>query len=309
MKKIIGYLKSHLKEDFHPFYYGSNAIFLLLTITFNYYLDFEDSIIDAYQGREIRILYYFLFYCFAYYFSSFTYNLSFKKDLFSNKEYWIRSIFFLFIISFDAAFYYHRPLVVDFFPVQIQYFLIKCLNNLVSIITILLPLVLFYNFYEDQKNHFYGFTSKRIDLRPYGILLLLMTPLIAMASFDEGFLRQYPSLKDNSAADFLDLESWVTVVIFELAYAWDFVSVELIFRGFMVIGMVKIMGRGSILPMVVLYAFYHFGKPPGETVGSIFGGYILGVIAFYTRSILGGVLLHVGVAWLMDGFAFLQKDF
>ncbi|CAN5226073.1 hypothetical protein BH23BAC1_BH23BAC1_38320 [soil metagenome] len=60
--------------------------------------------------------------------------------------------------------------------------------------------------------------------------------------------------------------------------------------------------------MVVLYAFYHFGKPPGETIGSIFGGYILGVIAMYTRSVMGGVLLHVGIAWLMDGFAFLQKN-
>jgi hypothetical protein len=309
MKKIIGYLRNHIQQESNKLYYSFNGIFLIACISLNYYFDFEDGIIDAYQGREIRILFYFLFYCFAYYFSSFTFAVSFKDNFFYQRQFWFRSLFFLFLISFDAAFYYHRPLVAEHFPVDLQYFIIKCLNNLVSIFTILFPLLIFYFNYEDKKNNFYGVTSKGVDLKPYVILLLLMIPLIALASFDENFLRQYPSLKSNTAADYLSWPKWITVVLFELAYAWDFVSVELIFRGFMVIGMIKVMGKGSILPMVVLYAFYHFGKPPGEAIGSVFGGYILGVIAFYTRSILGGVLIHVGVAWIMDGFAFLQKNF
>ena len=59
--------------------------------------------------------------------------------------------------------------------------------------------------------------------------------------------------------------------------------------------------------MVVCYASLHFGKPLGETIGSIFGGYILGVLALQTRSIWGGIIVHVGVAWLMDLAALLQK--
>lgn len=65
----------------------------------------------------------------------------------------------------------------------------------------------------------------------------------------------------------------------KFAYAWDFVSVELAFRGFLIIGMIKILGKGAVLPMAVTYAFYHFGKPAGETISSVFGGYILGIIA------------------------------
>jgi len=42
--------------------------------------------------------------------------------------------------------------------------------------------------------------------------------------------------------------------------------------------------------MVVAYASIHFGKPLGETIPSVFGGYLLGVLALYTRSIWGGLL-------------------
>lgn len=77
----------------------------------------------------------------------------------------------------------------------------------------------------------------------------------------------------------------------------------------MVLGMAVVMGRAAIVPMVVTYAFLHFGKPAGEAVSSIFGGYILGVIAYQSQSIFGGVLIHVGVAWLMELAAYMQKEF
>jgi len=58
--------------------------------------------------------------------------------------------------------------------------------------------------------------------------------------------------------------------------------------------------------MVAAYAVLHFGKPLGESIGSIFGGYILGIIALYSRNIWGGVFVHGGIALLMEIFAFLQ---
>jgi hypothetical protein len=41
-------------------------------------------------------------------------------------------------------------------------------------------------------------------------------------------------------------------LIYELCYGWDFVPTELMFRGFLVIGMVRVLGHGAVLPMVVL---------------------------------------------------------
>ena len=80
------------------------------------------------------------------------------------------------------------------------------------------------------------------------------------------------------------------------------------FRGFFVIGMVKIMGRHAIVPMAVIYCMLHFGKPMGEAISSIFGGYILGVIALRTQSIWGGIIVHMGISWLMELIAFIQKS-
>ncbi|MCI0752029.1 MAG: CPBP family intramembrane metalloprotease [Flammeovirgaceae bacterium] len=107
----------------------------------------------------------------------------------------------------------------------------------------------------------------------------------------------------------LEIGEWFTVVVYELAYALDFLGVELLFRGFMVIGFMSILGRGAIMPMVVTYCFLHFGKPAGEAISSVFGGFILGAIAYETRSIWGGVIIHVGIAWAMELAAFVQKGF
>ena len=70
--------------------------------------------------------------------------------------------------------------------------------------------------------------------------------------------------------------------------------------------MASVLGKDAILPMVATYAFLHFGKPMAETIGSIFGGYILGIIALQTRSIIGGVIIHMGVAIAMDLAAYIQ---
>jgi hypothetical protein len=138
-------------------------------------------------------------------------------------------------------------------------------------------------------------------------MLLLMVPLLVAASFNPGFMQQYPMYKTSGAHAFLGVPEWVTVIIYEVAYGLDFISVELLFRGFMVIGLMHILGRSAVTAMVAVYCFLHFGKPAGEAVSSIFGGYILGVIAYETKSIWGGVIIHIGIAWLMEVTAFLQR--
>ena len=135
-----------------------------------------------------------------------------------------------------------------------------------------------------------------------------MLPLLVGASFAESFQRQYPMYKTSVAHTYLNVPEWVTAIAYEIAYGLDFITVEYLFRGFMVIGMISILGRGSVITMAVVYCVLHFGKPPGEAISSIFGGYILGVIAYETKSIWGGIIVHMGIAWLMEGLAFAQKS-
>jgi membrane protease YdiL (CAAX protease family) len=100
---------------------------------------------------------------------------------------------------------------------------------------------------------------------------------------------------------------WVAVLIYEMAYASSFISVELFFRGFLVLGFVRYLRGYAIVPMVACYCFLHFGKPLAETITSIFGGFVLGVFVYKTRNIWGGIIIHMGIALLMELFGYWQQ--
>lgn len=307
MQTIINYIKNHIREDFNFQFYLSITIFLAITITINYIYDFENSIIDAYHGKEIRILYYFMFYGFAYYFTCILYAWCYKKqNILRSWKFWLISLFGLTLLSFDGAFHYHFILVSNYFPAELQYFAIKCFNKFTSFFSILLPLLFIYLFIKRNNQGFYGLSLRNTNWKTNLLLLLIIAPVIIAASFHESFIDFYPTYKSSSAHVYFGVDEWLTMLLYELFYGWDFVAVELLFRGFFVIGMVSILGRGAIIPMVVIYTFLHFGKPLGEAVSSIFGGYILGVIAFYGRQIMTGVTIHLGIAWLMELMAYLQ---
>lgn len=136
-----------------------------------------------------------------------------------------------------------------------------------------------------------------------------MLPLIILASYNPAFIRQYPMYKTSAAHIYLGVPEWVTVAAYELAYGLDFVTVEYLFRGFMVLAMTQFLGRSAVITMAVVYCVLHFGKPAGEAMSSIFGGYILGVVAYETKSIWGGVIVHMGIAWMMEIVAFVRKGF
>jgi hypothetical protein len=76
----------------------------------------------------------------------------------------------------------------------------------------------------------------------------------------------------------------------------------------MVIGLMQLLGRSVVLPMAVFYCSLHFGKPLAEAISSLFGGYVLGALAFQTRAIWGGVIVHMGLAWMMELSAFWVKN-
>jgi hypothetical protein len=152
----------------------------------------------------------------------------------------------------------------------------------------------------DKDQPFYGLTIKNLKWKPYAIMLLCMIPLIAAASTQPDFLAMYPKLKSF----FLTQEninlSWLHKLLFELSYGSDFFSIEIFFRGFLILAFIKWVGKDAILPMACFYCTIHFGKPLGECISSYFGGLLLGIIVYNTRSIYGGLIIHLGIAWLME---------
>ncbi|MBU1822566.1 MAG: CPBP family intramembrane metalloprotease [Bacteroidetes bacterium] len=306
MHKIAGYLGNYLHEDFELRLYLKEALFLVVLVSINYTFDLEDGIIDAWVGNPIRIVWYFLLYATAYYGALLIWaRHTGQMAVFRSRRVWQYSLFGLAVLAWDGGFYGYQPLSKVLFGGQIYEFAFYALSNLSSLLTVFLPLTVFYLTVDRQRSRFYGLFKPQ-SVAPYLLLLAAMLPLIAWASFQPDFLRAYPSYRDSSANEFFGVAPWVTALAFELFYGFDFVSTELLFRGFMIIGMAQLLGRGTLLPMVVCYASLHFGKPLGETIGSVFGGYILGVIALRSQSVWGGILVHVGIAWAMELAAWLQ---
>ncbi|WP_019988456.1 CPBP family intramembrane glutamic endopeptidase [Rudanella lutea] len=313
MKSLIQSLREYLRADFHPRLYLATAMWLGLLIILNYTLDFEDVYIDSLRGSWKRPVLYILLYTTVYYVAMglWTYYHH-RPDLWRNRRFWLHTSVGWVTYGFYAGFYGYNRWSEQLLDGQIYLFAYYCLSNLHSLVTLVLPLYLYYRFFDNGAEPFYGLKPKRDGLAVYALLLLVMVPLIAFASFQPHFLDFYPTYKDTTANEFLGVPEWVTALVYELCYGWDFVPTELMFRGFMVIGLSRITATdknqsGVILPMVVAYASIHFGKPLGETLSSILGGYLLGVLALSTQSIWGGLLIHLSIAWLMDGAAFVQQ--
>lgn len=151
----------------------------------------------------------------------------------------------------------------------------------------------------------YGLAVKKMDWKPYLLMLLIMLPLIAAASTQPDFLETYPKLEEVVPLPPGARPGWLYMLLFELAYGSDFFSIELFFRGFLVIGFAKWVGRDAILPMACFYCTIHFGKPMGECISSYFGGLLLGIVSYHTRSVYGGLMVHLGIAWLMEAGGFI----
>lgn len=130
----------------------------------------------------------------------------------------------------------------------------------------------------------------------YILLFALILPAVIVASTTDQFRHTYPFYRMANRSPF-DLWSW------EVLYAAQFLSLEIFFRGFLLQGLRRALGSNAIFVMIVPYCMIHYGKPMTETLGAIGAGVILGTVAMRTKSIWGGVLIHVGVALTMDVLA------
>jgi hypothetical protein len=151
-----------------------------------------------------------------------------------------------------------------------------------------------------KNENFYGLSSRKFNPVPYLVMLLIMVPLIATASTQHDFLTVYPKMKMVFPLPDQAHPSWFYKLLFELSYGSDFFSIEIFFRGFLIVGFTKWVGKDAILPMACFYCTIHFGKPLGECISSYFGGLLLGIVSYHTRSIYGGLMVHLGIAWLME---------
>jgi membrane protease YdiL (CAAX protease family) len=82
-------------------------------------------------------------------------------------------------------------------------------------------------------------------------------------------------------------------------FAWEFV-----FRGYMLFGLEKSIGRNAIFVQAIPFVLLHLGigKPSLETLACIPGGFGFGYVAYKTRSFLPCFIIHFGMYMMMVSF-------
>lgn len=313
MRTFVEYIKNYFKEEFNWKSHGFIGIFLGTCLYLNFGIDYGEygtlynAILLPVYKTPISIVYLFLFYSTPFLMSILILRLIDSKKSVLQSKYIVFALIGILFLSLDSS-YYVMQFTDSWFAENrfVHAWAHSCFSNLSSFVTVIAPLFILYLLTKTFKPEWYGFRLNGAKVMPYFWLILFMIPLIYVASFRPDFLDHYPTYVDHYEYEHLRLSKNQTIGLYELTYGFDFISVELFFRGFLVVGLSKIVGRDVILPMVAVYCFLHFGKPAGEAISSIFGGYILGILAFKSRNIFGGLIAHLGVAWGMELLAFIQ---
>lgn len=146
----------------------------------------------------------------------------------------------------------------------------------------------------------YGLTRSAKYLRVYLLIYLLLLPIFVVVSMTPQFLSFYPKMDVAYYSGAFGWPDWKTIGLFELFYANDYVAVESMFRGAMVVGLSRWLGPRTVLPMAITYLCIHLGKPDLELCSSVIGGYILGILAYRTQHLWGGIIIHLGIAMLFE---------
>ncbi len=127
----------------------------------------------------------------------------------------------------------------------------------------------------------------------YALLWAANAIVVIPAARTEAFQAAYPMYSALTRSDF-------DLIAFYALYALQFVAVEFFFRGYLLVVLRPLFRRWTIPAVTIPYVWLHLGKPPAEVVASAIAGLILGTVATRTKSIWGGVLVHLAVAATMD---------
>ncbi|MEX0710263.1 MAG: CPBP family intramembrane glutamic endopeptidase [Chloroflexota bacterium] len=120
----------------------------------------------------------------------------------------------------------------------------------------------------------------RVGFLVAGAFAVAATPVILVVAG----LPEFQAYYHRSATD-------LTVAL--LSNGVDVAAAEFLFRGFLMWTLVRLAGPMGVVLATFPFVFTHLGKPELETLSTFFGGMGFGWLAWRTRSVLYGALLHV----------------
>jgi hypothetical protein len=302
-------VKAFVRLDFNGVVFSGTFLLLAFALFINYSSLIDIQWVSREDGKWPWLLHYLLLYGGTYYAVALLGSYRSDRNYLRDPWFWVLSACFILIATLPKI---H---VLQFVTVKEQthwsggemVFASKCQFFFHQFVITAGFLLVLYAAVRRWKKLEFGLRWDWRKLRPYFLILLMVSPLMVAASFLPDFQQAYPQYKPWFRGEMaFGLSNEVRTAIFTMSYSTGFVAVELLFRGALGLGMFHIMGTRALLPMAAFYCTFHFGKPMGEAIASIFGGYILGILAIHGRSIAGGVIVHLGVAMLMELMGHLQ---
>lgn len=118
------------------------------------------------------------------------------------------------------------------------------------------------------------------------VFLAAMVPILLEA----GKMPEFRSYYRMVAIDWPELLLNTALYMF----AWEF-----LFRGYMLFGLERSIGKSAVFVQTIPFVLLHLGKPFLETLLCIPGGFIFGYVAYRTRSVLPCFVVHVGIYLMM----------
>ena len=294
LKVIIQYIREYFREtDKRVLAFVTTFTALLVFINYHFHLDEE----IRKNSFAIKLIGWYIVFLVAFLVPYIIYRIIAGRKYICNKNFllllFVAPLIFSFKLTLDFPINFQNNANWNNYWQHIIYWpmLVLITGGIVFII---------WKIFDKDNQPFYGIKTKDIDWKPYLIMLVIMLPLIAAASTQHDFLAVYPKMKSIAGVYNESGIQWWPKLLFEISYGSDFITIELFFRGFLILAFIKWAGKDAILPMACFYCTIHFGKPLGECISSYFGGMILGIVVYNTRSIFGGLMVHLGIAWLME---------
>jgi len=125
------------------------------------------------------------------------------------------------------------------------------------------------------------------------ILIAICLAAMALILYEVGKMPEFRSYYHESHIDWPELLLDAALYMF----AWEF-----LFRGYMLFGLEKSIGKSAIFVQAIPFVLLHLGKPFLETLACIPGGFIFGYVAYRTRSFLPCFIIHFGIYVMMFFF-------
>jgi len=294
MKELTGNLLKYYQQE-HKAVFLLSTIFIAGLITFNYTSGLNNSFVQ-YNFLFRTVSYFFLF--------SFAFTIPYLIQFLIKDTHVPQPLVFILMVI-GSTLLFALKISFNGFSFLSNYFN-QPWDSYITIVAkwpwkflVVVSGILILSTLLSTKSALPGLSDRNFKWKPYLLLLSFALPLIVFAASQDDFLDTYPKVK---TIEFVaqHTNSPLYSILFELAYGLDFFTIELFFRGFLVLCFIQFVGKDAILPMAVFYCTIHFGKPLGECITSYFGGILLGIITYHTRSIYGGLVVHLGIAWMME---------